>query len=71
MPARDPSQILVYRYDHWDPNSNTRKTSEVYATIMAIRHGLGMPLFETEMWVSEKDVKGGIYTPNATTESSE
>ena len=56
-------QVLVYQYCYWDEGQQARIPSDTYATIMAIRDGLGTPLFETAKWVPASDVEGGIYHP--------
>jgi len=57
-------QVLVYLYEYWDSAQSTRKVSDVYATILAIRDGLGLPVYDSGIWVSLEDVQGGIYRPN-------
>ena len=56
-------QVLVYRYSSWDEENGAHRTSTAYATIAAIREGLGIPIFETAEWVPLSDVAGGIYRP--------
>jgi hypothetical protein len=61
MSAQPPDQILVYRYQYWDAASGVHRDSQVFATIMTIRSGLGMPLYETAKWVAVAHVQNGIY----------
>jgi hypothetical protein len=60
-------RICVYLYSYWDEESQSRKTSKLYATFDAIRNGLGMPVYTS---VIEIDVarlgEGGFYYPEGT-----
>ena len=61
-----PQQVLVYRYKYWDETRKEHVVSSDYATILAIRDGLGLPLFETAAWVDANQLQGGIYRPRGT-----
>jgi len=39
--------LLVYRYEFWDEQRQSMRTSETYATLDAILKGLGIPLLDT------------------------
>ena len=41
--------LLVYRYEFWDEERQSMRTSETYATLDAIVKGLGIPLLDTGM----------------------
>ena len=55
----------VYRYVYWDERSASHIESSTYATVVAIRDGLGLPLYDTGRVVPDDEVEGGIYRPRA------
>src|SRR5437762_2753523 len=55
----------VYRYVYWDTDGRVEKTSHIYATLDAIRLGLGRAVNESAIRVNNEDVAGGIYIPPA------
>ena len=61
----DPGHTLmyVYRYRYWDDPLGDPKDSRHYATVPAIRDGLGIPLFDSAILVSSRHVVDGIYRP--------
>ena len=69
-PSDRPGQILVYRYRYWDEDSKGFKNSRVFATMIAIKQGLGLPIFESAIWVPRVEVDGGIYSPSSPTSTS-
>lgn len=56
-------EILVYRYQYWDEQTDQPVVSSGYATIMAIRSGLGIPIISSGKWVPIAELKGGIHHP--------
>lgn len=57
------SEILVYRYQYWNEKTDQPVVSDGYATIMAIRSGLGIPIISSGKWVPIAELKGGIHHP--------
>jgi hypothetical protein len=55
------SQVMVYLFTSWDDRARSIVTSDVYATIMTIRSGLGMPVLESGKSVPRAEVEGGIH----------
>jgi hypothetical protein len=56
------NEVLVYTYRFWDEDAQTYKGSgNLYATIMTIRNGLGIPNLDSAKWVPLSDVQDGIY----------
>ena len=55
----------MYRYTFWDETTHDHQTSTVYATLPAIHNGLGLPLYESVMYVDPEDLQGGIYLPHS------
>src|SRR5688572_18637197 len=67
VPPREIVRALVYRYVYWDEATQSHKTSSIYATLPAIRNGLGSPVHEGAMYVDSDDLQGGIYVPPSPT----
>ena len=65
MPMTDEQeQVLVYLYTYWDADSQSQKTSTRYATVEAIRNGLGQSVHASERKVSKAElVDGAFYIP--------
>ena len=57
-------RALVYRYTFWDEATHEHRTSTVYATLPAIHNGLGLPIYDSVMYVDPEDLQGGIYLPD-------
>lgn len=57
----EPLEVWVYQYIYWDDVTQQRKTSEKYATLEAIRNGLGVPLHTTGRKVALAEVPNGMY----------
>ncbi len=55
--------VLVYLYTYWDEESQSHKTSFLYATQEMIRAGLGTPIGTSALKVERGDLRDGIYTP--------
>ena len=58
--------VWVYQYIYWDHTTQQHKTSEKYATMEAIRDGLGVPLHTTGRKVAASEVPNGVYVPGLT-----
>ena len=56
-------EVWVYQYIYWDDVAQQRKTSEKYATLEAIRNGLGVPLHTTGRKVAATEAPNGMYVP--------
>ena len=54
-------RVWVYQYKYWHEASRTFKVAEMFATLDAIRNGLGVPVFTNARQVSMSDIVGGIY----------
>jgi hypothetical protein len=66
-PPREIVRALVYRYVYWDEATRSHKTSTLYATLPAIRNGLGSPVYEGAIYVDSDHLDGGIYVPPSPT----
>lgn len=53
--------ILVYRYSFWDDHYQIRQVSTGWATLDAIRNGLGVPIFTESKRVPSTEVIGGVW----------
>lgn len=58
-------EVWVYQYIYWDDAAQQHKTSEKYATLEAIRNGLGVALHTTGRKVAAREVPNGTYVPGA------
>ena|SRR5258706_9604063 len=63
MDDESVNHTWVYRYFYWDAEGRQEKTSHIYATLEAIRLGLGRHVPDSGIRVSNEDVAGGIYIP--------
>lgn len=58
-------RVSVYLYSYWDEDSQARKTSTLYATFEAIRNGLGVPVYTSEIEIDMGSLgEGGFYYPD-------
>ena len=65
-------KVWVYQYTYWDEASRTHKTSTQYATMDAIRNGLGIPVLSSERKVWRADLTHGeMYVPKEPKEPKE
>ena len=60
---KEQHTILVYRYSFWDDRKRVQRVSVRYATLEAIRNGLGIPLQGDSKRVATTEVVGGLWTP--------
>jgi len=58
-------RVCVYQYNYWDEDSQSRKTSTLYATFEAIRNGLGVPIYTSVIEIDMARLgEGGFYYPD-------
>jgi hypothetical protein len=53
--------VLVYRYSYWDESRQLRRVSVEWATLEAIRKGLGTPILTESQRVPLRDVTNGVW----------
>ena len=59
-------KVLVYLYSSWDDESKSHKTSTRYATIDAIKNGLGVPVLKSERKIKRSElIDGSFYDRNS------
>lgn len=62
--ADRPRTVLVYLYTYWDDRSKKQEISTRFATLEAIRNGLGLPVLENARKVDpERLIDGAFYIP--------
>ena len=54
-------QVTVYLYTYWDADAQTHRTSTRFATIEAIRDGLGQPVFPSERKTNRVELIDGMF----------
>jgi len=53
--------VLVYRYSYWDESHQVRRSSVEWATLEAIRKGLGTPILTESQRVPLRDTINGVW----------
>lgn len=57
--------VLVYLYTYWDDRTHKQETSTRFATLEAIRNGLGLPVLENARKVDRAGlIEGAFYVPS-------
>lgn len=55
--------MRVFRYSYWDEGRGIACVAEGFATLEAIRDGLGIPIFSASKLVPKLEVLGGVWYP--------
>ncbi len=57
------TRVFVYLYQYWDEETQSQKTSKLYATLEVIHAGLGTPLYPSALEVERAHLHDGTYMP--------